>query len=173
MKTTGQIRTIAGSDARAYQTFIESLDTETKFMLFEPGERNDSKELYQTSIDASVKDANVAWFVAESEGKIIGFVRASRGTQNRVRHRTYLAMGVLAAYHRQGIARRLLQSLFEWADERQIERIELTVVVNNTAAIAPYTKLGFTIEGPRTYSLKIDGEWVDEYAMARIASKQR
>jgi putative acetyltransferase len=47
-------------------------------------------------------------------------------------------------------------------------RIELTVYVDNAAALALYAKFGFAREGLlRRYALR-DGGYVDAYAMARL-----
>ena len=50
----------------------------------------------------------------------------------------------------------------------RIERIELTVFVNNPAAVALYQKFGFEIEGTgKNYALR-NGQYVDAYFMARM-----
>lgn len=39
---------------------------------------------------------------------------------------------------------------------------------NDAAGLGLYTKLGFVIEGTRRDALRVDGVFVDEYAMAMI-----
>jgi putative acetyltransferase len=52
-----------------------------------------------------------------------------------------------------------------WLDLR---RIELTVYVDNPAAVHLYEKFGFVIEGThRDYAFR-SGAYVDAYAMARL-----
>ena len=52
--------------------------------------------------------------------------------------------------------------------QRGLHRLELTVMVHNTAAVGLYHKLGFGIEGTRKDSLLVNGAYVDEYAMAKL-----
>lgn len=50
----------------------------------------------------------------------------------------------------------------------RVERIELTVFVDNEPAVAVYKKYGFEIEGTgKKYGLR-NGEYVDAYFMARV-----
>jgi RimJ/RimL family protein N-acetyltransferase len=79
-----------------------------------------------------------------------------------------LIVGVLHAYQGQGIGSRLFQGLESWAGEAGIQRLELTVMVHNEAAYALYDKMGFSVEGRRRRSLWVDGEFVDEYSMAKL-----
>ncbi|WP_309247700.1 GNAT family N-acetyltransferase [Priestia flexa] len=62
----------------------------------------------------------------------------------------------------------LFQQLEEWAKEQQIHRLELTVVVENVIAIHLYKKIGFQIEGTKKHSLRINGQYVDEYIMSKL-----
>jgi len=55
----------------------------------------------------------------------------------------------------------------DWLD---LQRIELTVFVDNDRAIALYEKSGFVSEGRfKNYAFR-DGHYVDAYAMARLKS---
>ncbi|MBR7381912.1 GNAT family N-acetyltransferase, partial [Klebsiella pneumoniae] len=50
----------------------------------------------------------------------------------------------------------------------RVDRIELTVFVDNEPAVAVYKKYGFEIEGTgKKYGLR-NGEYVDAYFMARV-----
>jgi putative acetyltransferase len=50
----------------------------------------------------------------------------------------------------------------------RIERIELTVFVDNAPALTLYQKFGFKIEGTgKRFALR-NGEYIDAYFMARI-----
>jgi len=57
-----------------------------------------------------------------------------------------------------------------WAREKEIRRLELTVVVHNEAALAFYRRMGFEIEGRKKHSLLINNCYVDEYLMAKLLS---
>ncbi|WP_277674608.1 GNAT family N-acetyltransferase, partial [Piscibacillus halophilus] len=56
----------------------------------------------------------------------------------------------------------------EWAIKVQLHRLELTVIVENKAAVNLYKKMGFEIEGVKKDSLKLGERYVDEYYMAKL-----
>ena len=47
-----------------------------------------------------------------------------------------------------------------------LHRVSLTVLANNTRAVAAYTRCGFTVEGRFRDSLLRGGEWHDDLSMA-------
>ncbi len=90
-------------------------------------------------------------------------------TRPRRSHVASFGLCVDAARHNQGIATALLREMIAMCDNwLRIERIELTVFVDNAPAIALYQKLGFDIEGTgKRYGLR-DGDYIDAYFMARL-----
>jgi ribosomal protein S18 acetylase RimI-like enzyme len=50
---------------------------------------------------------------------------------------------VTPEYRRRGIAAVLMKEAFEWMKNREVEYVELNVVVQNAAGIAAWTALGF------------------------------
>jgi RimJ/RimL family protein N-acetyltransferase len=58
--------------------------------------------------------------------------------------------------------------LEEWAKQQHIHRLELTVMTHNIAGIALYKKQGFAIEGTKRQSLLINGQFIDEFYMAKL-----
>ena len=51
-------------------------------------------------------------------------------------------------------------------------RIELTVICNNNIAKSLYEKNGFVVEGVKKNSMVIDGEYVDEFYMAKTLDEK-
>ncbi|EIM26032.1 GNAT family N-acetyltransferase [Microvirga lotononidis] len=106
--------------------------------------------------------------VVEKSGRIIGSGGFERH-QGRRSHVAYLGMGLHDDFHGQGIGTRLLRELIMVADDwMNLRRIELTVYVDNTPAIALYKRHGFEIEGTHKEFAFRSGAFVDAYAMARI-----
>jgi RimJ/RimL family protein N-acetyltransferase len=99
---------------------------------------------------------------------LVGYIGARGGAYRRNRHSAHLVIGILQAFTGQGIGARLFAALEDWAHERGLHRLELTVMVHNTAAIRLYRELGFVIEGTRKDSLLVNGAYVNEYAMAKL-----
>lgn len=58
----------------------------------------------------------------------------------------------------QGLARRLLQDMIQWAIEAGLLQIELCVDEDNSAALSLYRRLGFEQIGRRPRSLLIEGQ---------------
>ena len=162
------IRTIRENDAEQFLNLCKKLDTETQFMMLEPGERKTTPEEQRTQIEILLKQANQTIFVAEQDNQLVGYLAAYGGEFQRNRHSAYLVIGILQAFTGQGIGTQLFQSLEEWAQQQHLHRLELTVMTHNNAGIALYKKQGFAIEGTKRHSLLINGQYVDEYYMAKL-----
>ena len=165
------IRTIRKSDAEQFLYLSKQLDEETQFMLLEPGERNTSLEELRDQIHNLLRQENQTIFVAEQDNQLVGYLEAKGGTFKRSRHSAYLVIGILQAFAGQGIGTQLFQRMEEWAKQIHIHRLELTVMTHNTAGIAWYKKQGFAIEGTRRHSLLINGQFVDEFFMAKLLNQ--
>jgi len=90
--------------------------------------------------------------------------------QNQRRsHVATFGISVSSEYHGHGVGNALMREMTNLCDNwLRIERIELTVFVDNAAALALYRKSGFEIEGTgRRFALR-NGEYVDAYFMARV-----
>ncbi len=162
------IRTIREDDAERFLNLCKQLDTETEFMLLEPGERTTTLEEQRTQIDLLLRYENHTILVAEQDNQLVGYLEASGGTFTRSRHTAYIVVGILQAFTGQGIGTLLFQRLEEWAKLRHMHRLELTVMVPNTRGIALYKKQGFVIEGIRREALLINGHYIDEYYMSKL-----
>jgi ribosomal-protein-alanine N-acetyltransferase len=85
-----------------------------------------------------------------------------------------LSLGVNKGRHRQGMGRRLAQTLIDTAKRKDIQRLFLDVAESNAAALALYAQLGFTQIGRRkAYYLHADGTREDALLMALALSTAR
>ena len=72
-------------------------------------------------------------------------------------------------FHGRGVGAALLGALVDTADKwLNLRRLELAVYVDNEPAIRLYKRFGFVIEGTRRAAAFRDGEFVDDYVMARL-----
>ncbi|KAA9021837.1 GNAT family N-acetyltransferase [Niallia endozanthoxylica] len=161
------IRPIEVSDAENFLELSKKID-ESGFMLFEPGERQTTVEQQRKSIERFLSEPNSIFFVAEIENKLVGFIVAIGSNLKRNRHSTNIVLGVLEDSRGQGIATKLFYKVFEWAKEVGISRLGLTVIKDNNKAFNLYRKMGFVLEGERVQSLKINGEFVNEYYLYKL-----
>ncbi|MDO6705598.1 GNAT family N-acetyltransferase [Photobacterium sp. 1_MG-2023] len=163
------IRSVNLNDAEQLVGLFESLDHETSFMLFEPGERQLTVEAQSEILPGFIDHAHQAMFVAEDDNQnIAGFVVGIGGKMNRNRHALYLVIGVRQAYQGRGLGRRLISALEQWASAQQFHRLELTVMAHNQVARKLYLSAGFQEEGVKRDALKVDGQFVDEVYMAKF-----
>jgi RimJ/RimL family protein N-acetyltransferase len=137
-------------------------------MLLEPGERELNLEEQKKQIAYVLAQENQMIFVAEHDGQIVGYLGAVGGHFKRNRHSVEIVIGVLQAFTGQGVGTRLFEAVEAWARQKHLHRLELTVMTHNQAAVALYKKQCLEIEGRKRHSLIIDGQYVDEYYMARL-----
>lgn len=162
------IRPLTEADLEQHLQLCSALDQESEFMLLEPDERTTSVEQHRF-INQPLMDAEHSTIlVAEDEGRLVGHLVARGSELARIRHSVYLVIGILREYSNRGLGSRFFETLEHWRLANNITRLELTVMAHNEAALALYTKQGFDIEGVKRNSIRIRGQYMDEYYMARI-----
>lgn len=72
-----EIRKIQMEDANNYLDMLLNLDNETKFMMFEPGERPTDINIIKNIIEKSINGDNLI-LVAKDEENIVGFLSAQK-----------------------------------------------------------------------------------------------
>lgn len=162
-----EIRNIRIEDAENYLDMLLNLDKETKFMMFEPGERSTDINAVKNAIKKSINDNNLFLVVTYKEN-IVGFLSIQRGEYRRIRHTGYLVVGIREKYRGMGIGNALFSKIDTWAMENNITRLELTVICSNTIAKHLYEKNGFIVEGIKKKAMIIDDKYVDVFSMAKI-----
>ncbi|MEN2465816.1 GNAT family N-acetyltransferase [Ornithinibacillus sp. JPR2-1] len=163
-----RIREVILSDAPKLAQLILQVDASSEYMLWEAGERQISSESQKNMIERLQKSENSTILVAEEEKELIGYLFAIGGEAKRKKHTAYLVVGIHHAFRGKGVGRLLFAALNEWALEHNIHRLELTVVTDNEAGVSLYKKMGFEIEGTKTDSLYVNGDYLNEYYMAKI-----
>jgi L-phenylalanine/L-methionine N-acetyltransferase len=122
-------------------------------------------------IDFAAKvDTQSCKLVAVQGGEVVGIavLHAQQPSLRRL-HVRGLAIALAPSAQGQGVGRRMMERLIDWADHwAGVLRIELHVHADNPRAIALYRSLGFVEEGRhRGYALK-NGQYVDSLSMARL-----
>ena len=160
-------RKLVKTDAERFWEMMNQLDHETKYMLYEPGERIKNIARIESLIENSVEGEDFL-LVAEENDKIVGYISAQRGGLKRIAHSAYIVVGILQNYRGKGIGTEFFKQLDNWAEEKKITRLELTVICENEVAKHLYEKSGFEIEGIKRKSVLVDGIYLDEFYMAKI-----
>jgi RimJ/RimL family protein N-acetyltransferase len=162
------IREAVEADADALLQLARQIDDETRFMMYEPGERQTTIEEQRQRLRAMRASGNATMLVAEQAGQLVGYLGASGGQHRRNRHSVHLWIGIRQAYAGQGLGTRLFQEVERWARQHGLHRLELTVMTHNAAGLALYRKMGFEIEGTLRHSVRVDGVFTDEYQMGKL-----
>jgi len=162
------IRPVSETDGEKFLALCTSLDRETQFMMLEPGERTMTVAEQDQRIKNLVATENQMIFVAEDEGKLVGYLGAYGGGFKRNRHCAYVVTGILQSHTGQGIGKQFFKALDEWALSHGIHRLELTVMSHNERAVHLYQKMGFVVEGIKKDSLRVNDSFVDEFYMAKL-----
>ncbi|MCP3031555.1 GNAT family N-acetyltransferase [Halobacillus sp. A1] len=164
------IREIQATDAKGLSVLLKQVEDSSDYMLWEPEERIFTPENQFKMIDSVHEKENSTILLAENRGELVGYLLAFGGNAKRNNHSAYIVIGILSEYRGRGIGAGLFRKLEEWAAEHNIHRLELTTVTKNEAGLSLYKKMGFEIEGTKRHSLLIDGQWLDEYYMAKLLS---
>lgn len=163
-----RIRHVKIEDAVQLCQLIQQVESDSEYMLFEPGERKITVEQMQTRIRSMKTESHSEIFTAELDGELIGYLMAIGGCTKRTRHAVYLVIGIFTSHRGQGVGTHLFEHLENWAVQHNIRRLELTVAQPNDAGMRLYRKMNFEIEGKKRDSLIINGEYVDEYYMSKL-----
>lgn len=163
------IRHIRMDDAEALLELQKAIDAESKYMLYEAGERTTTLQEQIDRVAKIVSTPNATILVAENEdGRLVGYLSAIGGAARRNRHDIYIVIGILQAFTGRKIGTLLFERLEQWAREIGARRLTLGVMVPNERAYALYSKMGFILEGRKKEAFYVDGTYVDEYLMAKM-----
>ena len=132
------------------------------YLTYDFMEKKDFKKIYEDLL------ATHTLYIAEENGQPIGTYRLVP-KQYRQAHTVYLgSFGVAHALKGKGYGFKILEEIKKNVQQNGQSRIELTVDLDNDAAIHLYKKAGFETEGiiRNSYRLSATGLLYDEYLMA-------
>lgn len=162
------IRQAEHGDARSLIILQKAVESQSPYMLYDADERVQSTQQARKTIIGWKKEDHSTILMANMNGEHIGYLFVIGNPQNRAAHRASIVIGLHQKAHGKGIGKQLMEQAEEWAQERGISRLELTVVAENHPAIKLFEKMGFVKEGIRRRALMIDGVSHDEIYMAKL-----
>ena len=164
-----EIRHLTLGDENALASFYHQAMHETKHTLV-CSERMHSLDRLQEKIRNAENSFSEIYLGAFDLTKIIGSLqfRVSLPDHPWAKHVGEFGMIVLQNHWNQGIGKRLLQMMEAFAQQINVCRIEAKVRCNNERGVTVYKKAGYKIEGIRERGAFIDGQFVDEYFIAKI-----
>ena len=143
-----------------YEIYMD--ESSNPYLSYDFMEKKDFEKIYAELL------ATNTLYVAEEDNQPVGTYRIIP-KHYRQAHIVYLgSFGVPQFLKGKGYGFKMLESIKQIVKQRGQSRIELTVDVENTAAIHLYKKAGFEIEGTlrNNYKLAATGKFYDEYLMA-------
>lgn len=145
---------------------MKQLDLETKYMLYLPEERQYDGEKMKQMIRSINQDGAIIG--AKEAGKIVGYLSLNVSPLAKIKHTAYIVMGITKDFQGQGVGKQLFKRAIALAEEKELHRLELTVIEENQVAVHLYQRMGFVQEGIKQDSIYMDGQYYDEVYMARL-----
>ena len=155
-----QIRRAEASDAAELLDYLKQIGGETDNLTFGAEGLPFTVEAEAAFLEQLRDSRDDIMLIAKADGKIVGNASLNR-LPRRMSHRGDLAVSVRKAYWNQGIGRKLLEKLLEFAGENGFKVLDLQVRSDNLAAIHLYEKLGFRKIGTHPFFMKIRGKPVN------------
>ncbi|MGL4726761.1 MAG: N-acetyltransferase [Scandinavium sp.] len=107
--------------------------------------------------------------VACIDERVVGHLALDVMENPRRSHVATFGISIASEFQNRGVGSALMREMVNLCDNwLRVDRIELTVFVDNPLAIALYRKFGFEIEGTGKHYALRNGEYVDAYFMARM-----
>ena len=117
-----EYRKLSVDEAEKFWNLMNQLDYETKYMLYEPGER--TRNLPQ--VESLIRDSEGGedfLLVAEENQKLAGYISAQKGRLNHIAHSAYIVVGILKDYRGMGIGTEFFRRLNDWAEEKETKEL--------------------------------------------------
>jgi ribosomal protein S18 acetylase RimI-like enzyme len=160
-----QIRVLTRADVSAFQQLRrERLEREPRAFAESLTEHDSTTtEAIAKRLELSSLDNFVIGAFSPS-GQMVGMMGFARNLREKSRHKGLIwGVFVQPEWRNQGVARAMLAELIERVKANPgVEKINLTVSADQTAAKRLYRSMGFEVSGQEKHALKVDGQYVDE-----------
>ena len=164
------IRTGRIADAKELLAIQREVIAEQAYLVTAPEEFNKTVDEQEAWIKSLLESDRETLLVAETEGKVVGWIVFQSQRRLRLAHSGSFGMMIQKEYRGRGIGRLLLGELLNWAEENPfIEKVSLGVFSTNHRAIALYQSMGFSEEGRKINEIKLsDREYADDILMYKL-----
>jgi ribosomal protein S18 acetylase RimI-like enzyme len=163
------IKLIEQQDAQAYYDFHVEMSKQTDYLLLTQDEVGAlTVDDYKKVVDRSLNLERNVVFVAKDEEKIAGAIWVQGFKVSKMKHIACFGIGVLKQYQNQSIASQLYRQAELYLKCNGVERIQITVIDENTQACKFYKKLGFEVEGELKKSVYMNNKYYNEIQLAKF-----
>ncbi len=151
--------------AESYGRAVDAVARERRFLLTTEGFSLESTQEFVKYIE----EQNLAQYYAVANNEVAGWCDVLPRPQEGRQHVGVLGMGLLPSWRGKGIGTQLLIKSIEHAKGlNNLEKVELEVFESNLPAVRFYEKMGFSIEGRRVKSRKLDGVYDNIILMGKF-----
>lgn len=147
---------------KSFHQVLDSVAKERIYLASTAAPALDKTDAFQEQL---IKNNWPAYYALNSNDEVVGWLDISSSTNPLLSHRGSLGMGVKKEYRGKGIGTKLLSQGIKHARTTSLEKIELSVYTNNSAAIELYKKFGFQEIGVIKNYRKLDSEYLDSLQM--------
>ena len=161
------IRSATPTDASQLVTYLKAMFREAPYIYFTAEEFEMTEEQEAQFLKDLEESQSGIMLLALFDGKIIGNIDGRARELRRIEHRVSFGMSVHPDFKGQGVGKTLLQCFLDFAkNNKVIEKVELGVIEENTAAYNLYYSQGFREEGRSLKGFYSDeGKYHDEIHM--------
>lgn len=150
------IRTGHLEDANSMLDIQRDVIAENKYLISLADEFDKTLEKQKDWIQKVLINDRETLFVAEKDGKVIGFIVFESPDRKRLSHTGSFETMIHRDFRGRGIGKMLISELLTWAEENPlIEKVSLGVFSTNHRAISLYESMGFAEEGRKNKEIKI------------------
>ena len=156
------------ADAEKMIAYLKATAEETEYGLSYPEELNFTIKDEEDFIAHYASDKGSIMISAFDGDRLVGNASLSCVMdRKKTLHRATFGIAILKSDWGQGLGKKILSELIDFAKQAGYETLELEVASNNTSAINLYKDLGFVVYGERSRSLKLkSGAYYGELLMA-------
>ena len=155
------------ADAEKMIAYLKATAEETEYGLSYPEELNFTIKDEEDFIAHYASDKGSIMISAFDGDRLVGNASLSCVMdRKKTLHRDTFGIAILKSDWGQGLGKKILSELINFAKQAGYETLELEVASNNTSAINLYKDLGFVVYGERSRSLKLkSGAYYGELLM--------
>jgi len=162
------IRAIEASDARSFIHLQEEIFQQTDFMYNIQNELDLTVQQLRKDLVYWKQLKNRTILLCILNGIFAGYAVVHGYKHSKAKHVASIRIAVMEKYQRQGIGSALMKAVESWSKQRDISRLELTVMEHNDNALNLFKKLGFQQEGIRQNAIKLNDAFINEYSLSKI-----
>lgn len=163
------VRSCQLEDGEALQKFLQKGAVESPHTLV-CKEHEESLSKLNTRIENALNSPSEIYLGIFDEDKFIGqlHLKALSSKHPQIKHLAEFGMMISSEYWGQGIGKALLELMENFARQIGIHKIEAKVRTSNERGLALYKKMGYTIEGTRKKAALVNGQFEDEFFIAKF-----